>query len=76
MARLRRQGATIDLALTPYRFSPVAIACITLLVVVVGALLMGCALMITYVALALDIMLLVPMMVVAHFVLRLLFGWL
>jgi hypothetical protein len=37
---------------------------------------MGCALMITYVALALDIMLLVPMMVVAHFVLRLLFGWL
>ena len=74
MARLRRQGASVDLAVAPYRFSPAAIACITLIVVVVGALLMGCALMITYVALALDMMLLVPMIAVTHLLLRLLFG--
>jgi hypothetical protein len=61
MARLRRQGASIDLAAAPYRYSPATVACVTLIATVVGALLTGCALLMTGVALAMDLMLLVPL---------------
>jgi hypothetical protein len=74
MARLRRQGASIDLAVAPYRYSPATVACVTFIAAVVGVLLTGCALMMTGVALAMDLMLLVPMIALAHLLLRLLFG--
>ena len=50
------------------------VACVTLVATVVGALLSGCALMMTGVALAMDLMLLVPMIALTHLLLRLLFG--
>ncbi len=74
IARLRRQGASVDLAVAPYGFSAAAVACLTLIAAVMGALLIGCALMMTGVALAIDMMLLMPMLAITHLVLRLLFG--
>jgi Zn-dependent protease with chaperone function len=72
MARLRRQGAAVDLAFAPYRLPAAALVCITLLVVPLGALLVGCALAMTYVALLIDMMLLSPLVVLLHLLLR---GW-
>ena len=72
LARLRRQGAAVDLAVPPYRLSPIALVCITLLLVPLGTALMGCALAITYVALVIDLMLLSPLVVGLHLLLR---GW-
>jgi Zn-dependent protease with chaperone function len=72
MARLRRQGAEVDLAFVPYRLPPAALIGITLLVVPLGTALVGCALAITYVALIIDMMLLSPLIVVLHLLLR---GW-
>jgi Zn-dependent protease with chaperone function len=73
MSRLRRQGATVDLAIAPYRISALARACVTLIAVLVGALLMGCALLITWVALIIDMLFLAPLFAVLHGLLR---GWL
>jgi hypothetical protein len=51
-----------------------SVGCITLMVVPLGAVLVGCALTITGVALVVDMLLLTPMLAVAHLVLRVLFG--
>jgi Zn-dependent protease with chaperone function len=73
MIRLRRQGAAVDLAVAPYRLSPLTGSAVTLIAVLVGAALMGCALAITWVALIIDMLLLTPVFAVLHVVLR---GWL
>jgi Zn-dependent protease with chaperone function len=73
VTRLRRQGATVDLAVAPYRMPPITIASVTVLAVLVGAMLVGCALMITWVALIIDMLFLAPVFAVLHGVLR---GWL
>jgi hypothetical protein len=74
MARLRRQGASVDLAVAPYRYSATTLGCITLMVVPLGVVLVGCALTLTGVGLIIDMMLLTPMLAVTHLVLRALFG--
>jgi hypothetical protein len=74
MSRLRRQGASVDLAFVPYRLSPASVGCITLMVVPLGAVLVGCALTVTGIALVMDMMLLTPIVVVAHMLLRGVFG--
>jgi Zn-dependent protease with chaperone function len=74
ITRLRRQGASVDLAMTPRRLSPISLGCITLMVVPLGVVLVGCALTITGVTLVMDMMLLTPMLACAHLVLRILFG--
>ena len=73
MARLRRQGASVDLAIRPAQLSWPARVAVTLFLVPVGIALMGCALAITWVALAMDMMLLCPAVILLHAVLR---GWL
>ena len=73
MHRLRRQGASVDLAFAPSRMSRAAICCLALLVVAVGVALMGCALMVTGIALVIDMLLLTPLLAVVHLVLH---GWL
>jgi len=70
MTRLRRQGASVDLAVAPYRMSPAAICCVTLIVVAVGMALMGCALTVTGIALVIDMLLLTPLLAVMHLVLH------
>ncbi len=70
MSRLRRQGASVDLAFVPYRYSPASVALITLLVVILGGVLVGCALTVTGIALVMDMLLLTPMVAVVHLVLR------
>jgi len=74
MSRLRRQGASVDLAFVPYRLSAASVGCITLMVVPLGAVLVGCALTVTGIALAMDMLLLTPMLAVVHLVLRWLAG--
>jgi Zn-dependent protease with chaperone function len=74
MARLRRQGASVALAVAPHRHSATTLGCITLMVVPLGVLLVGCALALTGVGLIIDMMLLTPMLAVTHLVLRALFG--
>ena len=74
MMRLRQQGASVDLALAPARYSATTLGCITLMVVPLGVVLVGCALTITGVGLAIDMLLLTPMLAVTHLVLRALFG--
>jgi Zn-dependent protease with chaperone function len=69
LARLRRQGATVELAAA--RGMPwLARVCITLIVVVVGIVLMGCALMLSYLALVIDMLILAPVVLLVHGVLR------
>ena len=73
MARLRRQGASVDLAIQTTRVSwPVRLA-VALFLLPVGVALVGCALAITWVALAVDMLLLGPAVLALHFALR---GWL
>ena len=73
MAQLRRQGATVDLAIAPVRLSLAARLAITLFLVPIGLALMGCALAMTWVALVIDMLLLCPAVIALHLVLR---GWL
>ena len=69
LARLRRQGATVEMA--PARgMSAVARVCIALVATVVGAVLIGCALTISYLALILDMLILAPIVMVMHGALR------
>jgi hypothetical protein len=70
MSRLRWQGASVDLAFVPYRLSAASVGCITLMVVPLGAVLIGCALRVTGIALVMDMLLLTPMLAVVHLVLR------
>ena len=60
----------MDLAIVPYRLSAASVGCITLLVVPLGAVLVGCALTVTGIALVMDMLLLTPVIVVVHLVLR------
>jgi len=70
LARLRRQGASVDLATGTRPLSwPVRLA-VTLFLVPIGVALMGCALAITWVALAIDMLLLCPAVLALHFALR------
>lgn len=72
VARLRRQGATVPLP--PKRTThPAAAGCMVLLAVPIGAVLIGCALALAGIALAIDMLLLAPVLAVFHGVLR---GWL
>jgi len=70
MTRLRRQGATVDLAVAPARMPPAAIGCVTLIGVLFGPALMACALLITGIALFVDLLLLTPVIALLHVVLR------
>jgi Zn-dependent protease with chaperone function len=70
MSRLRRQGASVDLVFVPYRLSPASVGCIALMVVPLGAVLVGCALTVTGIALVMDMLLLIPIVAVVHLVLR------
>ena len=73
MARLRRQGATVDLARAAAQLSMPARLAVGLFLLPIGFALMGCALAITGVALVMDMMLLCPAVLLLHAVLR---GWL
>ena len=74
MDRLRRQGATVGLAVAPATLSRAATIGLTLLLIPLGILLVGCALTITWVTLAVDMLLLSPLVLVLHFGLRRLVG--
>jgi len=69
LARLRRQGSTVDLP-PGRRMHWVARAGITLVVILVGTALVGCALMLSGLALAIDLLILTPVLAVTHGVLR------
>jgi len=60
----------VDLAFVPYRLSPASVGCVTLMVVPLGAVLVGCALTVTGIALVMDMLLLIPIVAVVHLVLR------
>ncbi len=70
IARLRQQGATVDLAVAPSRTHPLTVGCIVLLVVPLGVVLIGCALALAGIALAIDMLLLTPMILVFYLILR------
>jgi Zn-dependent protease with chaperone function len=70
VARLRQQGATVDLAVAPSRTHPATLGCIVLMVVPVGAILIGCALALAGIALAIDMLFLTPVILVLYLVLR------
>ena len=74
MERLRRQGANVDLAVAPAGLSRAGTIGVTLLLIPLGTALVGCALAITWVALAVDMLLLSPVVLVLHFGLRRLVG--
>jgi hypothetical protein len=54
----------------PSELSAASLGCITLLVVPLGVVLIGCALTVTGIALAKDLLLLTPIVAVVHLVLR------
>jgi Zn-dependent protease with chaperone function len=74
IARLRRQGATVDLALPPTRTHPLTVGCITLIVVPLGVVLIGCGLALAGIALAIDMLLLTPLLLFCYFILRRVLG--
>lgn len=69
LARLRRQGAAVELW-KPGTQHWAAQACIALAVILLGTALIGCALALTGVALAIDLLILTPLLMVTHGVLR------
>jgi Zn-dependent protease with chaperone function len=70
IARLRQQGATVDLAVAPSRTHPLTVGCIVLMVVPLGAILIGCALALAGIALAIDMLFLTPLLLICYLVLR------
>ncbi len=74
MSRLRRQGASVDLAFAPYQLSATSLGCIPLLVLPLSVVLIGCALTVTGIALAMDMLVLTPIVAVVYLVLRALAG--
>ena len=74
ITRLLQQGATVDLTVPPSRTHPLTLGCIVLMVVPLGVVLIGCALALAGIALAIDMLLLTPMLLVLYFVLRRLLG--
>jgi Zn-dependent protease with chaperone function len=73
MARLRRQGASVDLARPPGQLSPSVRLAMAAFMLPIGVALVGCSLAISYVALAIDMLLLGPAVMALHALLR---GWL
>ena len=73
MARLRRQGASVDLARPPGQLSLSARIAVAAFMVPIGVALLGCALAISWVALTIDMLLLCPAALLLHALLR---GWL
>ncbi len=69
LARLRRQGATVDLPAVK-RTHPAAIGCMTLIAVPIRAVLIGCAVALAGIALAIDMLFLTPVLAIAHIILR------
>ena len=69
LARLRRQGAAVE-PRKPGTLHWAAQACIALAVILLGTALIGCALALTGVALAIDLLILTPLLMVTHGVLR------
>ncbi|MGH7527290.1 MAG: hypothetical protein ACREMX_11360 [Gemmatimonadales bacterium] len=69
-ARLRRQGATVDLAAPAAPTHPLALGCMALLIGPIGIVLMGCALALAGIALAIDMLFLTPALAVSYLVLR------
>jgi len=66
LARLRRQGATVD-PLTELRvIGPAARVLLTAGVLLMGTAILGCALALTGIALAIDMMILAPVVLVVH----------
>jgi hypothetical protein len=74
IARLRQQGATVDLAVPPSRTHPLTVGCIVLIVVPLGVVLIGCALALAGIALAIDMLLLTPILLFCYFILRRVLG--
>jgi Zn-dependent protease with chaperone function len=70
VTRLRQQGATVDLAVAPSRMHPATLGCLLLLIVPVGTILIGCALALAGIALAIDMLFLTPLLLVCYLVLR------
>lgn len=70
LERLRRQGATVGLAKARAPTHPLALGCIALMAVPIGAVLIGCALALAGIALAIDMLFLTPVLVVCYLVLR------
>ena len=70
IARLRQQGATVDLAVAPSPTHPLTVGCIVLMVVPLGVVLIGCGLTLAGIALAIDMLLLTPMLLVCYLILR------
>ena len=68
--RLRRQGATVDPVKEPRRIGPVARAVLTAGVLLMGTAIVGCALALTGIALMIDMLLLTPVVLVIHGLLR------
>ncbi|MBA2459671.1 MAG: hypothetical protein H0V43_12065 [Gemmatimonadales bacterium] len=69
-AAFRRQGATVGLASAPAPTHPLALGCIALLAVPLGGILIGCALAVAGIALAVDMLFLTPVIAVCYLVLR------
>jgi hypothetical protein len=69
LARLRRQGAAVDLPRLG-RMHWIARVAIALAVILVGAAQIGCALLLTAVALTVDLLILTPVVMLTHGVLR------
>lgn len=55
LVRLRRQGATVDLPIIK-RTHPAAVGCMTLIAVPIGAVLVGCAVLLAGITLAIDML--------------------
>jgi hypothetical protein len=70
LERHRRQGATVGLAKGRAPTHPLALGCIALLAVPLGGVLIGCALALAAIALAIEMLFLTPVLVVCYLVLR------
>ncbi len=70
LARLRRQGATVDLAAPAAPTHPLALGCMALLIGPIGIVLIGCALALAGIALAIDMLFLTPVLAVSYLILR------
>jgi Zn-dependent protease with chaperone function len=70
LVRLVRQGATVALPQATLGMSPIALVLIAVGVTLMGTAMIGCALMLAGVALAIDMLILSPAVMVMHAVLR------
>jgi Zn-dependent protease with chaperone function len=70
IARLRQQGATVDLAVSPTRTHPLTLGCIVLMILPLGVVLIACAMTLAGIALAIDLLFLTPLLLVCYLILR------